>query len=175
MDRQAAHRRLILANTTPLIALAQRDLFDLLRVLYEQIGVPSAVYREVVTEGQGRAGSREVEAAIAAGWIEVMALYEPEAAQCLRTQFLLGDGESEVLALAQERPTTLILMDEARGVRWATARGHTVLRTVGSLLQAKRQGLLSTVQSHLDALRAEGFRLSDSTYRAALQQAGESL
>jgi len=54
MDRQAAPRRLILANTTLLIALAQRGLFDLLRVLYEQIGVPSAVYREVVIEGQGR-------------------------------------------------------------------------------------------------------------------------
>src|SRR5262249_13554222 len=94
MDRQAAPRQLILAKTPPLIALAQRNLFDILRVLYERIVVPSAVYREAVTEGQGRAGSREVEAAIAAGWIEVMALYEPEAAQGLRTQFLLGDGES---------------------------------------------------------------------------------
>ena len=76
---------IVLANSTPLISLARRGLFDLLRVLYGRIILPPAVYREVVTEGRERAGVRETEEAIAAGWMEVSALQEPEAARRIRT------------------------------------------------------------------------------------------
>jgi predicted nucleic acid-binding protein len=51
--------------------------------------------------------------------------------------------------------------------------GFPVLRTVGILLQAKASGLIAAVKESLDALRAEGFRLSDEAYREALRKAGE--
>ena len=164
---------IVLANSTPLISLARRGLFDLLRVLYGRIILPPAVYREVVTEGRERAGVRETEEAIAAGWMEVSALQGPEAARRIRTMFLLGDGESEVLALAQERGADLVLIDEEQGFRRAEAMGFHVLRTTGILLQAKARGRITTVKEHLEALRAEGFRLSEGAYREALRQAGE--
>lgn len=164
---------IILANSTPLISLARRGLFNLLRVLYGRIVVPPAVYREVVIEGSGRAGARETEEAIAAGWIEVTALQDPEAARRIQETFLLGHGESEVLALAQERGAALVLIDEERGFRRAEEMGLPVLRTAGVLLQAKARGLITMVREHLEALRVEGFRLSDEAYREALRKAGE--
>jgi predicted nucleic acid-binding protein len=164
---------IVLVNSTPLISLARRGLFDLLRVLYGKIILPPAVYREVVIEGGKRAGAQETEEAIAAEWMEVIALQEPDAAQRIRAMFLLGDGESEVLVLAQERGADLILMDEERGFRRAEALGFNVLRTLGVLFQAKAHGRITTVKEHLEALRKEGFRLSDGAYREALRKAGE--
>jgi predicted nucleic acid-binding protein len=166
-------RMIVVVNSTPLISLARRGLFDLLRSLYGRIILPPAVYREIVTEGEERAGAHETEAAIAVGWMEVIALQEPEAAQRIRAMFLLGDGESEVLALAREQGADLILIDEERGFRRAEVLGFNVLRTLGVLLQAKARGRITTVKEHLDALRNEGFWLSDGVYREALRKAGE--
>jgi predicted nucleic acid-binding protein len=164
----------VLTNTTPLIALAHVGLFPLLRALYGHLGLPPTVYREVVTEGRGRAGAQDTAEAVAMGWLEVLALRQPEAAQRLRAQFLLGDGESEVLALAQEHQVTLVLLDEDRAVRHARALGLPVLRTIGVLLQAKTQHLLPDIKAPLDALRTLGFRLSERVYQQALQYAGEA-
>ena len=45
----------------------------MLRDLYQEITIPSAVWQEVVEEGRGRAGTAEVEAAHQAGWIKLLA------------------------------------------------------------------------------------------------------
>lgn len=166
-------RLIVLVDSTPLISLARRGLFDLLRVLYGRVILPPAVYREVVTEGEERAGAQETKEAIAAGWMEVIALQDSGAAPRIRAMFLLGDGESEVLALSQERGADLIIIDEERGFRRAEALGFNALRTLGVLLQAKVHGRITTVKEHLEALRREGFRLSDGAYREVLRKAGE--
>jgi predicted nucleic acid-binding protein len=166
---------LVLADSTPLISLARRGLFDFLHALYGRITIPPAVYREVVTEGRGRAGSQETEVALTTGWTEMIPLQDPEAAQRLRARFLIGDGESEVIALAQECRAALILIDEERGCRCAEELGYHVLRTVGVLLQAKGRGHITTVKEHLEALRVEGLRLNDGAYQEALRRAGEEL
>lgn len=164
---------LVLTNATPLIALAQCALFDVLQGLYGRLVLPPAVYREVVTEGQGRAGAQETATAITAGWIAIMPLQTPQAVEHLRATYRLGEGESAVLALAQEHRADLLLLDEAHAVRCAHMLQFRVLRTVGVLLQAKAQGIIPTVQTPLQILRASGFRLSDNVYHAALRYAGE--
>ena len=162
-----------MTNTTPLIALAQCDLFTLLQTLFGQVLIPPAVYREVVSEGEGRAGAEETQDAVTASWLVIQELQEPADARGLQQAFLLGDGESEALALARQQPTDVILLDEARAVRCAREMGLPVLRTVGLLLQAKSRGHLESVQPALDQLRMSGFRLSESVYQAALRHAGE--
>lgn len=49
-------------------------LVALLRQLYGQLNLPPAVYREVVTEGHGRAGAEDTAEAVTAGWLTVQAL-----------------------------------------------------------------------------------------------------
>ena len=51
----------VVSNSTPLIALARINRFDLLRKLFNEINIPLAVYDEVVNAGKGRAGVSEVE------------------------------------------------------------------------------------------------------------------
>src|SRR5256885_1241316 len=61
------------SNSSTLIHLALIGQLQLLREFYTQVLVPPAVWKEVVEEGKGRAGAREVEEAAQLGWIKVIA------------------------------------------------------------------------------------------------------
>ena len=50
----------IVSNSTPLIALSRINELDLLRIIFSSIIVPDAVYNEVVLEGSGRSGVKEI-------------------------------------------------------------------------------------------------------------------
>jgi uncharacterized protein len=164
---------IVVANTTPLILLAKCGLFSLLQRFYGQLLLPPAVWREVVEEGNGRAGQQETADARTTEWIAVRDLRGREMAQRLRDTFGLGDGESEVIALAQECTADLVLLDDERAVRQARELGFVVRRTPGILALAKHQGLIMSVKEHLVALRAEGLWLSAQAYERILRDIGE--
>ena len=63
-----------LTNSTSLIALAQCGRFDLPRLLFDEVLLPTAVYREVAQESSGRPGAEETQNAIAEGWQKIQAL-----------------------------------------------------------------------------------------------------
>jgi len=159
---------IVVANAGPLIALAQIGYLDLLRLLYGELYIPPAVREEVVASGQGRPGAVEVDAA---NWIHVVEVHDTMAVQLLRDR--LDAGESEAIVLAMEMNADLLLMDEGRGRRVAEARGLKKTGTVGTLIVAKKRGLISAVTPLLDRLLAAGFRMSDELYQTARVLAGE--
>jgi predicted nucleic acid-binding protein len=57
----------VVADSTPLISLASIGSLDFLQSLFKKVCIPQTVYREVVIDGKGRTGSREVRRAT---WIE---------------------------------------------------------------------------------------------------------
>ncbi|MCD6195639.1 MAG: hypothetical protein J7J82_02505 [Staphylothermus sp.] len=59
----------VVADSGPLIHLSQLRRLYLLREFFKEILIPSAVYREVVVEGEGKPGSSEVKEA---SWIRVV-------------------------------------------------------------------------------------------------------
>jgi predicted nucleic acid-binding protein len=89
-----------ISNSSTLLNLAIIGRLSLLREFHEKIIVPPAVWREVVTEGRGRAGAAEVEAARQSGWIDVIPPQDREVLKLLKRD--LDDGESEAIALAKE-------------------------------------------------------------------------
>jgi len=159
---------IVVANAGPLIALAQIGHFSLLQSLYGRLRIPPAVRDEVVACGHGRPGAVEVSAA---AWIHVVEVRDTTAVQLMRER--LGAGESEAIVLALELNADLLLIDEARGRRVADARGLHEVGTVGTLIVAKKQGLVSAVTPLLDTLRAAGFRMSAELYQTARVLAGE--
>ncbi len=159
---------IVVANAGPLIALAQIGHFTLLQLLYGELYIPPAVRHEVVALGQGRPGAAEVDVA---SWIHVVEVREAMAVQLLRDR--LDAGESEAIVLAMEMNAYLLLMDESRGRRVAEARGLTKTGTMGTLIVAKKRGLISAITPLWDRLLAAGFRMSDELYQAARTLAGE--
>lgn len=60
---------MIVANSTPLIALSKIGLFNLLEEYFGEVAIPNEVYEEVVTRGGDLFGAREVSIS---KWIRVI-------------------------------------------------------------------------------------------------------
>lgn len=161
---------IVIADSSPLISLAAIHSLHLIPSLYTTVYIPDAVYREVVTEGAGRAGTTE---AATAAWIERRAITDRQAVQDLLNTTNLGHGEGEVIVLATELKATLVIMDDLAARRAAQAQGLLVIGTIGILLLAKQQGLIPTVKKPIDELIAAGKYIHPALYNEALRQAGE--
>lgn len=160
---------IVVANAGPLIALARIGRLDLLQTLYGQLRVPPAVWEEVLASGSGQP---EVVTIDAAPWIHVVEVHNVTAVQLMRDR--LDAGESEAIVLALELNADLLLIDEARGRRVAEARGLNKTGALGTLIMAKRQGLVPLVTPLLDQLRGVGFHMGEALYQTVRALAGEN-
>jgi len=159
---------IVVADSGPLISLASINHFDLLKSLYHQINIPLAVQNEVVNIQGGLPGSKQV---AAASWVLPVEVRDNTAVQILRERLDLG--ESQAIVLAIELKADVLLIDEARGRRVAEARGLNKTGTIGTLIMAKKRGLIPSVSPLLDELIAKGFRMSQELYQTARQIANE--
>lgn len=161
-------RLVVVADSSPLIALARIDQLGLLPSLYERVTVPEAVWQEV-TRGasEQRAGAADVQRA---RWIDVQRV---DAADIEAHMLLVDRGEAEAIALASRVHARLLLIDDARGRQLALRLGLQIRGTLGVLVAAKRAGLISAVRPNLDRLRDTGMRVSPRLVAVALTAAGE--
>lgn len=145
---------LVVSNSTPLIALARINRFELLQELFDILTIPEAVYDEVAWAGQGRAGSAELEKA---DWVIRRQVSNQELVKFLKTS--LDAGEAEAIALSQEIGADLLLIDDIDGRNIAESVGINITGTVGLLLRYYR-GHPADFEAALNELLAQGFRLS---------------
>ncbi len=110
---------LVISDTSTLIHLAAIGRLTLLKDLYQQIMLPSAVWKEAVEEGKGKSGTAEIEMARQLGWVEVASPGNLPLVSLLQRD--LDEGESEAIALAIERQADLILLDETDARQVAAA------------------------------------------------------
>ncbi len=160
------------SDSSTLIHLAVLGHLQLLREFYDQVVIPPAVWKEVVEEGQGRVGAREVDEAARSGWLKVIAPTNESLLHLLKRT--LDEGEAEAIALALERRPEVIFLDEsaARGVADVYALPKTGV--VGLLMRAKVEGKVASLRQELDRLREDaGFWFSDDLCRQALEAVGE--
>jgi predicted nucleic acid-binding protein len=161
---------IVVADTTPLIALSRLGLLDVLRQLYGTVVLPTEVWHELVAYKPDAPG---VEALRAASWLQVDASADASPLLAgLREE--LDRGEAAAIALALVRRADVLLIDERDGRRSAEARGLAVRGTVGVLIAARERGILPKLRPVLDALLASGFRVDRRLYRVALELVGET-
>ena len=134
-------------NSTPLIALSLVGQLDLLHRLFDEILIPASVYGEVVLQGRGRPGAREI---AQADWLVVR---NPETVSPFPPELLgLDQGELDVILLAQEVKADWVLIDEKLARKIARAMGLRIKGTLGVLLLAYRVELTSKEEG-LEAVR----------------------
>ncbi|MCR5790197.1 MAG: DUF3368 domain-containing protein [Lachnospiraceae bacterium] len=156
--------RKVLANTTPLIALANIDWLELLHKLYGTIIVPQAVMDEIIREP---AKQRVHDAS----WIKVETIQDQSQKDLFRAR--LHAGEIEVMILARELKADLVIMDDDAAKKTAKFLGLNVTGTLGVLLKAKREGYLEKVEPVMNELICDGLFISDTVKRYVLKEAGE--
>lgn len=119
-----------------------------------------------------RPDADEVAILRAASWIEIDPTAD-ESAQMLALADELDAGEAAAIALALLRHADLLLIDDLDGRRAATACGLSIRGTLGVLVEARRNGLLSTLRPVFERLAASGFRADERIIRAALEAVDE--
>lgn len=162
--------REVISDTGPLIALARIGEIDLLRRLYGRVAVPPAVYTELAIDSN-RPGAKVLAGVFAAGWIAVEAVVDSRVRWELEQ--LLGPGEAEAIALAEQKDPRFLFIDDARGRRTARSRGIPVVGVAGMLLAAKTRGAIAAVGPVLERLSDAGYRLSPRLVAATLVRADE--
>ncbi len=134
----------VLCNSGPLIALGKLNRLHLLADLYGEVQIPRAVYDEVVTQGLARGAPDALTVRLfwqRQGWPIVNV---PEAVLSSYTPpVILDPGETEVLALAQTLKGPLVLLDDEVARAEARRLKLRVRGTLGILVHAYREGLLS--------------------------------
>ena len=98
---------LVVVDSTPLISLDACNQLELLRALYGQIVVPEAVEQELVRGG--KTGLSQGLTRAHRKWIQIRRLRASPAPSLLA---VLDLGEAEVIALAVELGTPLVIIDE---------------------------------------------------------------
>ena len=157
----------IVVNSSPLIAFAILQKLNLLPILFTDILIPQAVYDEVTEHGKPHAESLRV---FAQG--KVVSAQNQMAVQLLTQD--VDRGESEVIVLALENGITDVLIDDAKGRRFASLNGVNPIGTVGILLRAKQQGHIELIKPLLDLLIANRIRIGADLYTRALIRAVEN-
>ncbi len=162
--------KIIVADTGPLIALAQVGLLSALPELFKQAYVTPGVVEEA-TKDSSKPGARAIVNALDNSWItpheiELSGTY-------LSLLDLLDEGESQTLALAQVLEGTA-LIDERKGRAVAKKLGISYTGTAAVLIKAKQAGVISDVKPLILTLREQGYRLSDRLIAEILHRTGES-
>lgn len=159
-------KQIVITNTTPIIALSLIGQLNLLAKLYKEVMMPMAVYNEILAGGN-RAGANEVQDIT---WLFPVTLSDPSRADLLAD---LDRGEAETIALAQETKATLVIIDERLARLHAKRLGLTVTGTLGILLKAKEQGLVTEIRPFITQLQQGGIRLDKSLITKVLKLADE--
>lgn len=125
--------------------------------------MPRTVWSELIQPGTR---VEVIEALRAATWIELRD--DPEGAD-----LGLDPGETAAILLAEALSADALLIDERRGRAVAEERGLAVIGTLGVLAAAKRAGAIERVGPLVQALREDGFWLSEAlvaSYLAAVRE-----
>jgi len=119
-------KSIIIADSSPLIALAIIGRLELLKNLHRQVWVPPAVWDEIVINGKGLPGSESV------GNLTWLEIHEPDRTVLRILTLLVDRGEAEAIALAQSIPDSTVILDDAKARRVAEHFG----------IQRNRMGLI---------------------------------
>ncbi|MEQ9000898.1 MAG: DUF3368 domain-containing protein [Coleofasciculus sp. B1-GNL1-01] len=162
---------IVVSNTSPIFYLSTIAQLDLLRQLYKEVVIPTAVFNEITNVGNTDASASIVPTL---SWVKTQSATDQALVNRLRTE--LDSGEAEAIALAVELNAERLLMDERLGRAAAMRVGLQVTGVLGILIAAKRNNLIQEVKPLLDALIDRvGFWVEEQLYTEVLQAVGESV
>lgn len=159
----------VVSDTTTMSNLLIVGHIDLLQKLYGTISIPTAVRDELRNLVSHRT---QVDQFLNQPWVTIHSVTQKEYTLLLRQQ--LDVGEAEAIALAVEMNADLLIVDELKGRAVAKSLGLLVIGTLGILVAAKREGLVSQVGPVLNQLKMNaGFWVSDSLQKQVLESVNE--
>jgi predicted nucleic acid-binding protein len=157
----------VISDTTPIISLIKINRLDLLQKLFNEILIPQAVFRELTTNV---AFENEAKIVKESDFLKTSPIQNRKALEILQAASGLDDGESEAIILADELKSDVLIIDERRGRKVAKNLGINITGTVGVLLQAYDEKMITSeeIKAYFGQLKNSNIRLSDSLIQEAL-------
>lgn len=154
---------IVIADTSPIHYLILIDQIDILPRLFQTVLIPNEVFVEL-TDDVAPHSVREW-AKQPPEWLELCPV-DPAKSPSIPE---LDLGEEAAIRLAQQQQSaTLLLMDDLKGRGVATRMGLQTTGTLGVLLAASREGLLS-LQNVLPRLLQTNFYITPVLLRQVLE------
>ena len=161
---------IVIADASPLIALARVNGIVWLQDLFGEVVVTTVELREVLT-GRFPESEAPIETALAAGWLKSVAaeMADPALPD-------LDEGEAASIRLALARgPGSLQLIDERAGRAVAQSFGIRLAGTAAVIGMARQRGLIPSAKAVFAQLHASDFRIAPAVIHAVLDRCGESV
>ncbi len=147
----------VLSDTSCLILFKKIGQIELLHLAYDKITITPQV--------------RDEYKAMIPMWVKIQPVSNQQKIAEYNT--IVDIGEASVIALAQEVRSPLLLMDDKRGRKLAELLNIELTGTLGTLLKAKKKGIIKSVRPLLHDLKEINFRMSDKLEQYILKRAGE--
>ena len=161
----------VVADTSPLIALAIMDLLPVLRILSNTVLVPSTVVSECLIDLSNPMADKISEA------LTTQLLVEQSVSDRGYSEFLaevLGSGEAETIALAKEK-NAVALIDDKAGRKTAARENIDVIGSLSVLIRAKQESLIPAASPLLNRLVDHGYYLDESLVQYVVDVCNETI
>lgn len=154
---------IVIADASPLRYLVLIQEIEIIPALYGRVLIPSAVFEELTQERTPESVRRWI--AGAPGWLEV----RTPSHRLSDFSAILGAGERQAIALAEEMHADVLLVDDWAGRREAVRRSLTIQGTLGLLGLASQKGLTDLPRA-VARLQQTDFRANDKLIQAVLDK-----
>lgn len=141
---------IVVSDSTPLITLMKAARLQILNELFGEIIIPEAVHKELTSNERFLEEARQINNS---DFIRVISVEDRKSVSLLQRAAGLDLGESEAIIYAENNKADLLLVDEASGRRVAKSMGIEIMGSVGVLVSAFREGILSEDEAS-DAFRS---------------------
>ena len=162
---------IVISDATPLISLLKINRLNLLEKLFGEVVIPQAVYDELTRNPSFEAEANVIRKSV---FVKSERITNESAVRILRNTASLDHGESEAIILAEELKAELLLLDEYKARRVAEQRKISVTGTLGVILEAFDEGLLtaSDVRQCIEGLRQTKRWIGEALFAMVRQHIG---
>jgi len=156
---------ILVADSSALIALSVCNILPLLEKLFKEVRVPEAVYIEVTQDNKPE--SKKLEQFLHDKIVQV------NIEDYIITDFSIGKGELESIALYKKLNADRLLIDDKRARKLANLNGVRTIGSLGILLIAKEKGHIQQVAPLTEILKNSDIHIKSNLIDTVLALAGE--
>lgn len=159
---------IVVSDSTPLITLMKTGRLEVLQALFGRVLIPETVFLELTSND---AYETEAELIRTSTFIKMVTVENPDYVTLLQRATGLDRGESEAIVYADENQADILLMDEEAGRRVARNMNIPITGSIGILIKAFQNGLLTAVEVEESLCRIEesGRYISSSLLQSVRQ------
>ena len=136
--------RIVIADTSFLIAIHKLQLFNEVHSLYKEVYVTKKIAEEFQVD--------------LPDWIHIQEPTNTEVLSVLSS--ILDPGEASAIALAYNYKDVILIIDDLKARKEAITLGFKITGTLGVLYRMKKEGLIKSLKQKIMKLGEIGFRIS---------------